>query len=191
MGADEKKRPLCVAISHWRVVRHSHFLVSRWLPGNSTTLTVWCKCLILSKESDIPACQMPKYACEWYSELYSKTDFNGSGMTMSFNHLLQFLREVRCPCVARVCACLRRCVYLSVTLRSYITAPNRKALGSLQRAQDEPSTAADGMSLSYLALCSFTSPPPSVSPPLVDACTSPGPPLREISQKTLDVLQNL
>lgn len=61
-----------------------------------------------------------------------------------------------------VCARLHRCVYVSVTLRSYITAANRKARGSLQRAQNEPSTAADGMSLSYLALYSFTSPPLSL-----------------------------
>lgn len=80
-------------------------------------------------------------------------------------------------------ACVRVCADVCIchTKESYITTPNRKARGSLQRAQYKPSTAADGMSLSYLALYSFTSPSPSVSPPLVDA----------FSQKTLDALQNL
>lgn len=114
-------------------------------------------------------------------ELSSFATVTSSGMNL----------DVCVKCVDSVCACLRRCVYLSVTLRSYITPPNRKARGSLQRAQYEPSTAADGMSLSYLALYSFTSPSPSVSLPLVDACPSPGPPLREISQKTHHMQQNL
>lgn len=35
----KKKRQPLEAISHWRVERRSHFLVSRWLPGNSTALT--------------------------------------------------------------------------------------------------------------------------------------------------------
>lgn len=59
MGTVKNKRQLRAAISHWIEVRHSHFLVSRWLPGNSTALREWCKCLILSKESDIFARQMP------------------------------------------------------------------------------------------------------------------------------------
>lgn len=80
----------------------------------------------------------------------------------------EFRREFRCPCWMcwqHVCVFAHMCVCLSVTLRSYITASNRKARGSLQRAQYEPSTAEDRMSLSYLALYSFTSPSPSVSPP--------------------------
>lgn len=97
-----------------------------------------------------------------------------------------------CVCV---CACLHRCVYLSVTLRPYITAANRKARGSLQRAQNEPSTAADGMSLSYLALYSFTSTPPLPLPLSLllwwTPVPPPGPPLGKISHETLDVLQNV
>lgn len=104
--------------------------------------------------------------------------------------------DVRVECVDSVCVCacahLHRCVYLSVTLRSYITAANRKARGSLQRAQNEPSTAADGMSLSYLALYSFTSPPLPLSLLLWwTPVPPPGPPLGEISHETLDVLQNV
>lgn len=63
-----------------------------------------------------------------------------------------------CVCVS---VCMRLCVYLmciclSVTLRSYIIPPKREALASLQHAPQKQSTAAGRMSLSYLALYSFT-----------------------------------
>ena len=97
-----------------------------------------------------------------------------------------------CPCIVCVCVCV--CVYLvclSVTLRSYIIPPKRKALASLQHALFQQRTAAGRMSLSYLTLHSFflrflLSLALSLSLSLlllVDVSVSPGLLLKELSQK--------